>query len=483
MSFSFLHFLFCLVYFIKRSFENYRLKLVLLRLRLGLTSLLLTISLFAEDFPEFSDDVDSLFQEDSEVQIVDSKQILSSGQSLEDSLNEKSVTFGGEVFFRNVLQVLEEEDNEENINNITFLGGDLFLDIRLGQGIKSYLNFSPIYFASPQVLEQPFVYENIDVNGEVVEKQGSFEAPQSLLVSLNEFFLDINFSRNLYFRAGKQVLKWGKGIFWNPTDFINIDSKTFTDLESQREGTSGVKVHFPYKTLFNFYGFVDLNNTSSLTNVPLSLKAEFLISGFEFSFSSRVQQGKHPIYGFDFSKGFFGWNLYGEAIYKNDFQLKKIVNNNNSWQIEEEEEDIIDVLFGFSKLFDRDTLSIGSEFFFNSGGYEENYFSEQEFRALLLGEQTGVNLFQSLAHSRYYLSVYFSKRDFLWQDFTFAFNTAFNLIDGSFLLSTLLTYQLLNEARIILQPIVYNSFNSEQEGEFTFQNRQMDILLEIAFSF
>ena len=349
--------------------------------------------------------------------------------------------------------------------------------------MKSYISLSPIYFSSPIEVNQPFIYENIDPAGNIILKESAIKTQQSLLLLLNEFFLDVNFSRNFYVRAGKQVLKWGRGVFWNPTDFINIDERVFTDLDGQRSGTYGMKFHLPYKTLFNFYGFLDLNDTSSLETMPLSLKAEFLISGFEFSFSTRVKQGEHPWYGFDFSKGLWGWNIYAEAIYQNDFLITRVMKENNDWQVKEEEQDVFNTLIGFSKLFDRDTLSIGGEFLYNSKGYVENHFDDEDFTAVLLGENTGLNLFHSLHHSRYYLSFFINKIDFIWQGVMLTFNNAINLVDYSFLLSMIFRYNFIDEAYISIQPIIYNSLNADEKGEFTFQNKNVDILLDIAFLF
>ena len=64
-----------------------------------------------------------------------------------------------------------------------------------------------------------------------------FPPPSSLLfienqdttLLIKEVFVDFNLANTVYFRAGKQVLKWGTGYFWNPTDLINIEHRSFTN--------------------------------------------------------------------------------------------------------------------------------------------------------------------------------------------------------------------------------------------------------------
>jgi hypothetical protein len=38
---------------------------------------------------------------------------------------------------------------------------------------------------------------------------------------IKEFFIDTNLRQKVYFRMGKQVLKWGQGYFWNPSDLLH----------------------------------------------------------------------------------------------------------------------------------------------------------------------------------------------------------------------------------------------------------------------
>ena len=61
-------------------------------------------------------------------------------------------------------------------------------------------------------------------------------------VALREIFFDFNLSRKVYFRVGRQYLRWGRNYFWNPTDLINVDKKDFLDPNKNLQGTKGIRI-------------------------------------------------------------------------------------------------------------------------------------------------------------------------------------------------------------------------------------------------
>ncbi|MBF0204465.1 MAG: hypothetical protein HQK67_09165 [Desulfamplus sp.] len=104
--------------------------------------------------------------------------------------------------------------------------------------------------------------------------------------STKELFADFNFNRNIYLRAGKQVLSWGQCYLWNPTDMINVENKSFLHKLEAREGTYGIKGHIPFGTAVNIYGFANLEDADEGGDVAGAGKFEFLVNGTEMAFSA-----------------------------------------------------------------------------------------------------------------------------------------------------------------------------------------------------
>ena len=128
-------------------------------------------------------------------------------------------------------------------------------------------------------------------------------------------FVDFNFANNaVYFRAGKQVLQWGTGYFWNPTDLINISHKSFTNLNALLDGVFGLRADVTFSQAFHLYTFINLNDVSDLTYTAYAARAEFLAGMVEFGFSGWYEYNKIPVFGADITMPLF-WelNLTGEA--------------------------------------------------------------------------------------------------------------------------------------------------------------------------
>ena len=118
----------------------------------------------------------------------------------------------------------------------------------------------------------------------------------------------------IHFRAGKQVLQWGTGYFWNPTDLINVAHKSFTNLNALLDGVFGLRTDVTFSQAFHLYTFINLNGVTDLTDVAYAARTEFLAGKVEFGFSGWYEYDKIPVFGTDITTPLF-WelNLTGEA--------------------------------------------------------------------------------------------------------------------------------------------------------------------------
>lgn len=339
---------------------------------------------------------------------------------------------------------------------VSYILGDIFLDARLKRGVKGFLSAETLHNASLN--------------------QTDF--------ALKELFLDFNIRDKIYFRTGKQVLQWGRCYLWNPSDLINVEKKTFVQKIGSREGTYGLKIHVPFGTALNLYGFADTGNVLNVDGLGAAGKVEFLLSKTEMAFAAWAKKGYEPVYSYDLSSRLFGIDISGEAAFSygdNDRRLKLINGTLTKERIRNEW--IPRMSMGFGRAFDfmeiNDRISAVAEFYYNRAGYDENIFADKKsylFDTPVFGgpvpKTNGLkseylylnNLYSVNGMSKYYAALFISMNRFIITDMTLTVNAINNLADGSFILTTGVSYTDLNDLTLGLN--IY-SYLGNENGEYT----------------
>lgn len=296
---------------------------------------------------EFEIDEDALFGDTATV--VDSKQFLDSG-TVEDEKREKSVSFSGDITASATGSVHREYFQDTEPGHTSFAGaahGGLNLDVRLPRSVKSFVNARLAYTAPAD----------------------------SLRFSLNEMFVDWNFGYRAFFRAGKQVLQWGRGYFFNPVDLVNVEKTEFFDELDGREGAFGLKAHVPFQTTANLYAFVDMGNVARADSLALALKAEFLLRATEFAFSAWGKNNVDPVFGFDFSTGVLDFMITGEVALHRSLRTYSFDMTRPTPADSSKEEWIPRISLGVGRYFDlgnfNDRILINIECYYNHAGSED----------------------------------------------------------------------------------------------------------------
>ena len=418
--------------------------------KLTLSLLFLASALAEEGIPILPIDEDDLFGQDT---------VETAPEKKSPSLKERPPRFhfGGEIYNYNIYRVLRDvaiEGRSARDNEFfSSIVGDFYLDVRLTHGLKGYVSTTVAYLPS--------------------------EGADELFIQLNEFFLDVNIRYRIFFRVGKQVLQWGTGFFWNPSDLINIDRKQFTDIERLRSGIYGFKVHLPVRTVFNLYGFLGTRDIEEKDSYSFSLKLEFLIRSFEFSLSGWFQNRRKPILAGDFSTGVSGWNFYGEFIYAAEHtreSYQRAPSEEERYVKRRIQEHTGKALFGWHKSFRQDRIFLGNEFYYTSEGYRNNVFKNDTLRMAI--QRDGYYPFD---HSQWYGAVFLTFDRLFRQTSSFVINMLFNLNDGSIVINPWLNVSLVNQFRFSFRPIFWIGNGSDTEA--TFQNNFMDWGFELSLSF
>ncbi|HBL35672.1 MAG TPA: hypothetical protein DDZ55_02560 [Firmicutes bacterium] len=387
-------------------------------------------TLAAEDLL-FGDDlfnVDDLFSSDDF--LVEEETVVSADVGAE--LKAKRVEVTGQVASNTAYSLYSPADDwyvdrpgpkreEHGLGNQ--IGADFFVDIRLQDGVKSFIGLGLDYLPAG------------------AESEGALGSSPTMNLRLKEFFVDTNWNNQVYFRTGKQVLKWGRSYYWNPTDLINIEKKDFSDLDKAREGTYGVKAHLPFGVAQNIYLFLGMDGVAAPQDVSLAGKYEFLVGGTELAFSAWTKKGFKPVYGFDLSSRLFDLDVRGEMSLASGQRLDP----DSLGGYRAGEELIPKVSVGFTKNFDHgeidDRISVTGEFYYNQAGYDVNIFEKQQAVSVEEKQAFMGEYYEPLMTSKYYVAFFTSVNKFIRSDLTFNLNGIMNLVDNSALLITGVSYR------------------------------------------
>jgi hypothetical protein len=311
--------------------------------------------------------------------------------------------------------------SDNSLGNV--MSGDFLVDVRLKKSFRAFVDLSLGYLA-----------EN-----------------QTTLLGVKEMFVDFNIANTVYFRAGKQVLQWGTGYFWNPTDLINIEHKSFGNLDALREGVFGLRSDVVFSPRIHLYTFLNFNAVEDISNAALAARMEFLVGSFEFAFSGWYKSTKIPVFGVDFTAPlFWSLNLTGEASLSWGDNQDKMNTTGVIYSIRDRLVPKIDV--GLSRTFDafdvQDRISVNAEFFYNDSGYDEYMF---ELLSLANRKVFFSGDYQPGFYGKYYAALFVTVNKFIVSDMTLALSGIGNFSDMSGIVMAALSYAPVNNFTVSLQ--------------------------------
>lgn len=377
--------------------------------------------------------------------------------------------------------------SRKQITPSAYVLGNLLLDIRLPNDVKAFANVETNY-----------------------KSDSSF-----VKFSMQELFIDANIKRKIYFRTGKQVLQWGRCFFWNPTDLINIERKSIEPQIGYREGVYGVKMHIPFGTRYNVYGFIDMNKMASVDSIAGSFRTEMLLGTTEAGAELWGKRNKEPVFGIDFSTSIYDFEITGELSLESgknhtkinigssetiyNFLLRSQTGNAAAVESTIGNKPVSKICLGISKSFDlfdiKDRIKIISEFYFNQAGVPGDFFHDHKAKEsfdLISKLSSGTNytisfqdkLISKFYHlndfSRYYISLFATVNRFVLQDMVFQFNAIMNIEQKGAMLISSLQYTTLHNLSI---GIVFSSAVGSKDNEYTVFQNAFSTRLNLGISF
>ncbi|MBI4396109.1 MAG: hypothetical protein HY548_03370 [Elusimicrobia bacterium] len=385
----------------------------------------------------------------------------------------KSLAFSGEL-----LSAMEDTAVRTSTAGAlhSFIVGNAFIDARLKNGVKGFANLEATY-----------------------DSRAS-----STTHALREIFFDFNIKRRVYFRTGKQVLQWGRCALWNPTDLVNVERKPFIRKIGYREGAYGLKLHVPFGTAYNVYGFLDTGNAPASEDLGGALKFELLAGGTEMAFSGWAKKSADPVLGYDLSTRAGDIDIVGELSVSKGGNIRKLSLNqgvlaggeNKGWAPRA----AVNLSKGFRLGNYNDRLNVSSEFFYNRAGYKNDVFNDpaaypfatplvfRDATGALITQAAGTkkdfllgnSLYNMNSFSRAYGALFVTVGRFLTSDMTLNMNYVRNFNDGTGIVSTGITYRNLSD---FTAGFLANVFVGPKNGEYTFSNVKHNLQLTAGIAF
>ena len=338
--------------------------------------------------------------------------------------------------------------------------GDFLVDARLTRGFRAFLDLGLGYASAGT----PLVHNFTVVSPPAVPGPLVLVENQNMLFGMKEIFVDFNFGNVARFRLGQQVLQWGVGNFWQPTDLINIEHKSFLNLDALLQGVFGLRADFIFSHAFRIYTFLNLNNIADLSKAAFAARAEFLAGVVEFGVAGWLKYQQIPVFGVDLSTPLF-WdlNLTGEASFSWGDNGQKLDTSGVPYSVRDQLVAKVDV--GLSRSFDAgnvlDRINVIAEFFYNQTGYSQNMF--QQLSGIPLATFVG-SYYHAGYYGQYYGALFVTVNKFPASNMTLSLSGLANVSDLSGIAMAMLSYAPVNNFTLSLQLGAYLGAGT---GEYT----------------
>jgi hypothetical protein len=433
-----------------------------------------SVNLYSQNEDIFNMNEDEMFSDTSTMK--DSAKVVRSASSF-DNTDSTLVAFSGRVSSSaggTLSDDFFDKVNRDEIDPFASTIGNLMLDTRLPLGIKGF------------------------ANSEFTWKADSNKA----FFQLQEAFVDVNVAKRVYFRVGKQVLQWGRGEIWNPTDLVNVEKKPIQVELGSREGSYGIKMHIPFGTRWNIYGFADLNNVKNVDSIAGTLKLETLIGGTELAVALWKKPIKDPVFGLDFSTSILDFSVTGEISLTSgeNYTIPTELLPGGYLKVGHPKDDVVArACVGVTRFIDLlgfdDRMIVHGEYYYNQAGINGNVIKDygigDSIRAIKVNSHNGLksssplvgqilSLYEPNSHSRHYAALSTSISKFIISDMTLNLMGLVNLNHGCAMLITGLAYRNMYNYSLGMELTAYVG---GENTEYTFMGNRMSLNIYTGIEF
>jgi hypothetical protein len=346
------------------------------------------------------DDFDSLFEEGD--MIEEEAEVIQDQSPETEVLVNEGVDIGGSFYSDFTSSWTWYEDSNDSDLDIE-LGAKVFLDARPDENFRFFLKISAFY---------PFS----DTGSSGFDSAG---------VEITELFSDFNINNRIFFRTGKQTIKWGVGYFFSPADVINLSGINPEEPENEREGPVAIKAHMPIG-VNNLYLYVIAEEIDKPEDLKFAPKFEFVIDRTEIGIGGVYKKDYAPRGMLTVSSSIADVGLFGEAVisYGSDKTFIKETDDLLNYPVglrtyREEDKVFFSGTAGFSYTVNQIGLSFTGQYYYNGEGYDDEDFWHDNAEGILIFRELGdISAEDLIYRGRHYAAGSIYYREMFESDFS-----------------------------------------------------------------
>lgn len=302
------------------------------------------------------DDLDSLFDQGD--MIEQDEEIEQDVSPETEVLVNKGADIGGKFYSTFTSKWSWYEDSDESDLNID-IGASIFLDARPDDDFRFFLKVKAFY---------PF---NIDSSNFLSENSSGG-------VEIVEMFSDFNINKTLFFRTGKQIIKWGVGYFFSPADVLNLSRIDPENPEDELEGPVAIKAHLPIG-INNLYFYAIADEIDKPDEISFASKFEFVLGRTEIGVGGFYKNNYAPKGMLTLSTSISDVQIFGEAVlsYGSNKTFIETTSDFINYPLgvktfTNEDEFFFSGTAGFNYTISEINLSFIGQYYYNGEGYDRN---------------------------------------------------------------------------------------------------------------
>jgi hypothetical protein len=304
-----------------------------------------------------------------------------------DVAPDNPLTIGGQFYLRAQASALEEQNPQDwAFASPSLL--DVYFDARPNNRVRGFvlgrMQFDPT--VSTGFSGVPGGFGGIDSATTSTTPQA--RGPQ---LTLDQLWMRFDIQHTVFVTAGRQHVRWGTARFWTPSDFLHVRQRNPLDVFDARTGSTMLKLHVPWEARgWNFYAYgVTEGAGPGVGDIAGAARAEVVVGTAEAGIGAMVQRDRRPKLAADLSAGLGPIDVYGELALRYASEIDRIDFTPEAPLPPPEMgvAGVVDAIYpvfresgvrpqvtaGFSysqQYADKDVLTLGGEYFYNSLGYD-----------------------------------------------------------------------------------------------------------------
>jgi len=230
------------------------------------------------------------------------------------------LTIGGQIYWR--LQASAYEDTAPDRWGVTAPALlDVYLDARPNDRVRGYalgrMSYDPMQSPDGSGLNaQTLTNSDSGTAGSASIAPIYSGASNQPRVVLDQLWLRFDVGQRLFITAGKQHVRWGTARFWMPADFLHLRKRNPLDVFDVRTGTTMLKLHLPIESrAWNVYAYGIAENTGGRPDLRAAagaLRAEVVLGQLELGLGAFAKPRSSAKFAADVSFGVGDIDFYSE---------------------------------------------------------------------------------------------------------------------------------------------------------------------------